>query len=104
IERITMRRDNGTTRPVVRHLPIAVSSILSEMADGATTDEILRINSELEADDITASLRYAAAVIDRWALNGSIVVRGSREGRTQIRNYVLEGSLNDRVAREFWFR
>ncbi len=46
--------------PTVRGLRIPVATVITMVADGMTTEEILVDLPDLEADDITESLRYAA--------------------------------------------
>jgi len=46
--------------PTVRGLRIPVATVIAMVADGMTTEEILVDLPDLEADDITEALRYAA--------------------------------------------
>ncbi len=50
-------------RPCIRGMRIRVSDILDMLAGGASQEEILADYPDLEADDIRASLAYAAAQI-----------------------------------------
>jgi len=47
-------------RACIRGMRITVSLVLSLVANGMTTEEILREYPYLEAEDIQACLRYAA--------------------------------------------
>ncbi|WP_256840142.1 DUF433 domain-containing protein [Ornithinimicrobium faecis] len=46
--------------PIVRGLRIPVATIVAMVADGMTTEEILRDLPDLEPDDISESLHFAA--------------------------------------------
>ena len=50
-------------KPIIRGLRISVELILSLLAQGASTAEILDDYPELEPDDIRACLAYARAVV-----------------------------------------
>lgn len=56
-------------RPCIRHMRIRVKDILDLLASGASTEEILEDYPYLEADDITASLAYAAHLLDHPILS-----------------------------------
>jgi uncharacterized protein (DUF433 family) len=49
--------------PCIRGLRIPVSTVVGMVAEGMTTDEILRSFPDLESDDIRESLQYAAAAL-----------------------------------------
>lgn len=49
--------------PTVRGLRIPVATVIAMVADGMTTEEILVDLPDLEADDITEALRYAAEAV-----------------------------------------
>ena len=51
-------------RPVVRGTRIWVGLILSMMASGVTSEEILREYPQLSDDDLSASLAYGAGLVD----------------------------------------
>ena len=51
-------------RPVVRGTRIWVGLILSMMASGVTSEEILREYPQLSDDDLRASLAYGAGLVD----------------------------------------
>ncbi len=58
--RITIEAGKRSGKPCIRGLRIAVSDVLGWLAAGMTTAEILEDFPELEAEDITASLQFAA--------------------------------------------
>jgi uncharacterized protein (DUF433 family) len=63
LERITSRRDVFAGKPIIRGMRISVELILSLLAQGETTAEILADYPDLEGEDIRACLAYALAVI-----------------------------------------
>jgi uncharacterized protein (DUF433 family) len=67
-ERITI--DPATMRgvPCIRGLRIPVATVIGQLAAGRTATEILADFPDLEADDITASLEYAAAAVQEREL------------------------------------
>jgi uncharacterized protein (DUF433 family) len=64
LDRITSDPDILGGRPCIRGQRIRVTDILELLAGGATPAEILAEYPYLEADDITASLEYAARLSD----------------------------------------
>lgn len=60
LQRITIRPDQCGGRPCIRGLRIRVIDVLEQLAAGATHEDILADYPYLEADDIAASLLYAA--------------------------------------------
>lgn len=64
LHRITFNPNQCGGRPCIRGMRIRVKDILDMLAGGATTAEILESYSYLEAEDIQASLEYAAAQVD----------------------------------------
>ncbi|GAB2623100.1 DUF433 domain-containing protein [Pseudactinotalea suaedae] len=58
-------------RPAIRDTRMRVSDVLSLLAAGASEAEILEDYPYLEADDIRASLQYAAAQADHAILTAS---------------------------------
>lgn len=63
LQRITARPDVFGGKPIIRGLRISVEMILSLLAQGESTDAILRDYPGLEEADINACLAYAHAVI-----------------------------------------
>lgn len=51
-------------RPCIRGLRMRVSDVLGMLAAGETAQSILAHHPDLEADDITACLAYAAREVD----------------------------------------
>lgn len=65
-DRITIDADQMGGVPCIRGMRIPVASIVGMVADGMDTDAIVRAFPDLEPDDITQALRYAAeAVLER---------------------------------------
>lgn len=64
INRITFDPEQCGGRPCIRGLRIRVKDILDMLAGGASESEILADYPYLEAEDIKASLEYAAAQMD----------------------------------------
>ena len=62
-ERFTVRPDQCHARPCIRGMRIRVADILEMLAGGMTREQILTDYPYLEADDIRASLAYAAREI-----------------------------------------
>jgi uncharacterized protein (DUF433 family) len=63
LKRITARREVFGGKPIIRDMRLSVESILSLMAQGVSTETILKDYPELEPDDIRACFAYAHAVI-----------------------------------------
>lgn len=57
---ITMEPDKRGGKPCIRGLRITVYDVLTWLADGMSRDEIIDDFPELNNDDITACLRFAA--------------------------------------------
>ena len=57
---ITIEPGKRSGKPCIRGMRITVSLVLSLIANGLTTVEILSEYPDLEAEDIRASLLYAA--------------------------------------------
>lgn len=75
LQRITSRPDIFGGKPIIRDSRISVELILSLLAQGETSDAILDDYPGLEAEDISACLAYAHAIIahdriDHLALPG----------------------------------
>jgi uncharacterized protein (DUF433 family) len=60
LDRITINPEICLGQPTIRGMRITVSIILKQIASGMTTQEILKAYPELEEDDITQALKYAA--------------------------------------------
>jgi len=61
LKRITIEEGKMGGRPCLRGLRIRVQDVLEMLASGMTSEEILEEFPMLQADDIRASLAYAAA-------------------------------------------
>ncbi len=62
-DRITIDPDTMAGQPLIRGLRIPVATVVAMVADGMTTEEILADLPDLEAEDVTQALRYAAAAV-----------------------------------------
>ncbi|MCP3935194.1 MAG: DUF433 domain-containing protein [Actinomycetia bacterium] len=62
-ERITTDPDVMGGQPCIRGMRFPVATIIVMIADGMSTDEILTEHPDLEPDDITESLHYAALAV-----------------------------------------
>ena len=60
LDRITVDPEICLGQPTIRGMRITVSVILKQIANGMTTKEILKAYPELEEEDITQALKYAA--------------------------------------------
>ena len=68
LERITFNPNQCGGRPCIRGMRIRVKDVLDLVAAGIPESEILADYPDLEADDIKASLEYAAAQLDHPVL------------------------------------
>jgi uncharacterized protein (DUF433 family) len=64
LTRITSNPDMCGGRPCIRGMRIRVTDILQMLAEGVSSDEILRDFPDLEPDDIKACLTMAAMRTD----------------------------------------
>jgi uncharacterized protein (DUF433 family) len=71
IDRITVSPDVCGGRPCIRGLRVRVKDVLDLLAAGATREEILADYPYLEADDITAALKFAARQSDHPILRSA---------------------------------
>ena len=60
LSRITSDPDRCGGRPCIRGLRIRVTDVLALLAAGASREEVLADYPDLEPEDVTAALRYAA--------------------------------------------
>ena len=63
-ERITINPEQCGGRPCIRGMRIRVIDILDLYAHGMSPQEILEEMPDLEMEDLTAALRYAAERLD----------------------------------------
>jgi uncharacterized protein (DUF433 family) len=61
--RITINPQQMGGLPCLRGLRITVATIVDMVADGMSREEILETYPDLEEEDITESLRYAAEAV-----------------------------------------
>ena len=67
-ERITTDPKRMGGVPCIRDLRFPVATVVAMVADGMTVEEILAEHPDLEAEDVTESLRYAAAAVQEREL------------------------------------
>ncbi len=67
-DRITVDPDQMGGVPCIRGMRIPVATVVGMVADGMDTETILRSYPDLEADDITQALRYAAEAVQEREL------------------------------------
>lgn len=63
-ERITINPEQCGGRPCIRGMRIRVIDVLDLFASGLTAQEIIEEMPDLELEDLTAALRYAAQRLD----------------------------------------
>lgn len=63
LRRITIEPGKNGGRPSLRGLRVSVQDVLEMLAAGMTPEQILSELPYLEADDVRASLAYAAAQV-----------------------------------------
>ena len=61
--RISISADQMGGVPCIRGLRIPVATVVDMVADGMPPTEILEAYPDLEADDVTEALRYAAEAV-----------------------------------------
>lgn len=61
--RITIEPEKMDGQPCIRGLRFPVVTMLRMVAGGMTTDEIIDEHPDLEADDVSAALNYAAEAL-----------------------------------------
>lgn len=62
-QRITMNPGQMGGVPCIRGLRMPVATVVGMVADGMSTEEILREHPILEAEDIREALQYAAEAV-----------------------------------------
>ena len=62
-ERITVDPNQMGGVPCIRGLRIPVATVIGMIADGMSSDEVLRHLPDLEPEDIREALRYAAEAV-----------------------------------------
>jgi uncharacterized protein (DUF433 family) len=61
LDRIIINLEIMLGKPAIRGTRLTVELLLRKMSEGATAADLLQMYPQLEAADIEASLRYAAA-------------------------------------------
>ena len=64
LSRITFNPEQCGGKPCIRNMRIRVTDVLSLLANGLTTEQIINEMPDLTPEDIQASLIYAASRID----------------------------------------
>ena len=64
--RITIETDKMGGVPCIRGLRIPVATVIGMVAEGMSTDRILELYPDLEAEDIPEALRYAAEAVTMY--------------------------------------
>jgi uncharacterized protein (DUF433 family) len=60
LDRITFDPEQCGGRPCIRHMRVRVQDVLELLANGLTTEEVLKELPYLEREDVLACLEYAA--------------------------------------------
>jgi len=68
LQRITLDPDICHGKPCIRHMRWPVEAILDLLSAGMTSAEIIADHPELEAEDISAALKYARLLVSGQAL------------------------------------
>lgn len=71
VTRITVDPNMCGGRPCIRGLRVRVKDVLEMMASGMIKEDILKDFPYLEAEDISASLEYAAKQVDHPILQAA---------------------------------
>ena len=80
LDRITVDPEICLGQPTIRGMRITVSVILKQIASGMTTKDIVQAYPELEEEDVTQALRYAAWLSSEKAR--PIRMKGARRAQT----------------------
>ena len=62
-DRITVNPNQMSGEPCIRNLRIPIATIITMIAQGITPDKILEYYPDLEKDDITEALNFAAETV-----------------------------------------
>ncbi|MBI4929567.1 MAG: DUF433 domain-containing protein [Bacteroidetes bacterium] len=71
LNRITVNSNQCGGKPCVRGMRIRVTDVLELIANGLTYEQVLSELPDLEKEDITACLKYAAAKINHPVLHAA---------------------------------
>jgi uncharacterized protein (DUF433 family) len=69
LDRVTFEPGKMGGRACIRGLRITVEHVVSRLAEGATPEQVLAEDPDLEAEDIRQALTYAA-----WLTNDRVIV------------------------------
>lgn len=61
--RITVQADQMSGVPCIRGLRIPVATVVGMVADGMSEEDILAAYPDLEAEDVSEAMRYAAEAV-----------------------------------------
>jgi uncharacterized protein (DUF433 family) len=89
-ERITINPEQCGGRPCIRGMRIRVIDILDLYAAGLTGPQILEEMPDLEMDDLTAALRYAAQRLDH-----PVIAAEEREAWARVSLETLQRAYGD---------
>ena len=89
--RITVNPAQLSGVPCVRGLRIPVATVISMVADGMTSAEILASYPDLEAEDIREALQYAAETVRERENQESVARAASRMTSTTTFGAVSSG-------------
>lgn len=67
-ERITVEAEKMGGQPCIRGLRIPVATVVAMVADGMTPEQVVAELPDLEPDDVSEALRYAAEALRERAL------------------------------------
>lgn len=70
LTRITIRPDQCGGRPCIRGMRVRVSDVLGMLAAGESRESIIKHHPDIEPDDISACLVYAAREVSRTPATG----------------------------------
>ena len=71
LERISVNPDQCGGRPCIRSMRIRVSDVLDLLANGLSSEQVLKELPDIEPDDIKACLIYASAKINHPVLRAA---------------------------------
>jgi len=69
LERITIDPAVCGGKPSIRGMRIRVQDVIDLLANGLTSEQVLKELPDLEADDIRASLAYASSTVSHDLVN-----------------------------------
>jgi len=68
LSRVTVDPEQCGGRPCIRGMRIRVTDVLDLLAAGLSTDQVIEELPDLEAEDVTAALRFASLRLDHPVL------------------------------------